>query len=77
MLTLCSDCDHVHPDTRKLHPRRWLCLRCPNIVGAMGFVSDAVWVEHEPYKPCHGINGGACSMFEPMKEGKREKGTGI
>lgn len=72
--TLCDECDNVHPDTRKLHPRLWVCVKFPRLEG-QGFVSSNIWVEHEPFMRCSGINGGKCPCWKPIRDGQMEMGT--
>lgn len=69
--TACELCDHVHPDTMKLHPARWLCMKFPRLEG-FSPVAPLTWVDKEPYMRCIGINGGACPLFERRRDGQKE-----
>lgn len=71
--TLCETCDHVHAETRKRSPAQWLCSRFPRLEG-MGFVAPKVWAEQEPYMRCVGINGGACCLWSPRRDGQKDNG---
>ena len=66
-LTICQECDNVHPASLKSHPRYWLCVKFPRLEG-FGFVTLTTWTMFEPFMNCHGINGGACPLFTPKKE---------
>lgn len=66
MITACEDCDHVHPDTRKQSPTRWVCMKFPRIEG-FSPVAPKAWVDAEPYMRCVGINGGLCPVFAPRR----------
>ncbi len=71
--TFCIDCDNVLSESRKRHPRYWLCVRAPNItLLGFGYVTNRTWDSAEPYIPCHRINGGGCEMFKPIPEGEKE-----
>lgn len=72
-LTLCEQCDHVHADSRKRSPTMWLCSKFPRLEG-MGFVAPKAWAEHEPFMKCSGINGGACPLWSPRRDGQRDNG---
>jgi len=71
MPTFCADCDNVHSESRKRLPHYWLCTKFRRLEG-MGFVAPAVWVEQEPYMRCVGINGGACCVFTPRRDGEQK-----
>ena len=71
MPTLCEECDNVHPETRKRSPTQWLCIKFPRLQG-QGFVAPNVWTDQEPFMRAMGINGGACPMFKPARNGQRE-----
>lgn len=73
-MTLCEECDNVHPDTRKRAPTGWLCVRFRRMEG-MGFVAPKVWTEQEPFMRCSGINGGACPLFERARHGQKDMGV--
>lgn len=65
--TLCEECQHVEPVSKKGHPANWLCTQAPRCEGH-GFVSKTYWAEKEPYMKCYGINGGACKMFSELRK---------
>ena len=65
--TLCIQCDHLHSD-RKRHPAYWMCSMFPRLEG-FGFVTADQWDGFPPYMYAHHINGGACPLFTPIKEG--------
>jgi hypothetical protein len=65
--TYCDTCDHVDPQSRKMAPHRWLCLRHRRLEG-MGFVAQGQWVGAEPYLRCRDVNGGWCELYEPRRE---------
>lgn len=70
-ITSCESCDHVTADTRKSHPSRWCCIRFPRIEG-FSPVAPKAWVDAEPHMRCTGINGGACPMWSPRRDGQKE-----
>lgn len=72
--TYCRDCDHVEPQSRKQHPRLWLCLQHPNIEG-MGFVDPDTWVKEQPYLYCRNVNGGRCPLWKRRRDGQQELGV--
>lgn len=72
--TFCEDCDHVHADTRKQNPTRWLCTKFPRLEG-FSPVAPRAWVDSEPFSRCVGINGGFCPLFSPRRNGQRELGV--
>ena len=72
--TYCSDCENVHMATRKSHPAQWLCVKFPRLEG-QGFVSRDEWAEQQPFMYCRGINGGACCLWTPRRNGQRELGV--
>lgn len=68
-VTLCRDCDHVHPDTREKPPFSWRCMRFP-APPLNGFV-DPDWRPEPPYHKCEKINVcGACEAFAPRRAPK-------
>lgn len=68
--TICSACQHVHEDSRKGHPRYWLCVKFPSRDG-FGFVTRDTWDKAEPYRRCGQINTeGMCPLFEPIETGE-------
>jgi len=69
MPTFCDECDNLHPATAKLSEERWLCLKFPRIVGSRGFMSRTS--THEPYMRAFGINGGACPLWTPRRDGHK------
>lgn len=72
--TFCENCDHVEPASRKRSPSQWVCLKFPRIEG-QGFVAPKAWAEMEPFMRCASINGGACPMWKPMRNGQKELGV--
>lgn len=68
--TYCHDCDNVHPSSRKQPPWSWLCVKHPRKEG-FGYVTPFTWDNMEPYLRCKDVNGGACPLFEPKKEGEQ------
>lgn len=71
--TFCENCDNVHTESRKRGPQQWLCVKFKRIEG-QGFVAPKYWAEHEPYMRCSGINGGACPLYKPARNGQQENG---
>lgn len=69
--TYCTDCDHVDPQSRKQHPRMWLCLKHPCLQGA-GFVARDIWTSGEPFLRCRDVNGGHCHLFSPRRDAGKE-----
>ena len=69
MPTLCKDCDHVEPTSRKAHPWRWLCTRHKRGEG-FGFVTDEAWDKFPPYLYCADVNGGFCPLYAPLRDGQ-------
>ncbi len=65
--TYCVDCQHVHADSIKRHPAKWLCTKFPRMDG-FGFVTPEAWDKFDPFMNCHGINGGACPLFEMKRD---------
>lgn len=73
-ITFCSLCEHVEAGSRKQNPHSWLCTQCPRLEG-MGFVSPDWWAKNEPFMRCNGVNGGACKLFKPRRDGQMEMDT--
>lgn len=73
MPTYCEQCDNVHPETRKRSPSQWLCVKFPRLEGS-GFVAPNKWTEMEPYMRCAFINGGACPVWAPIRNGQQDNG---
>lgn len=65
--TLCENCEHMHPDSRKGPSYRAMCMKQPRLLGT-GFVTAEHWDRDPPFMYCKDINGGACSMFEQRRE---------
>lgn len=62
----CSQCDNVHPDSRKREPWAWRCMKAPTEPG-YGFV-DPTYSPDPPYAKCDRINtDGRCSWFTPRR----------
>jgi len=61
MTTMCEDCQHVHKDTEKQPPWRWMCVKHPRVFD--GFVSTTERTT-APYLFCKDVNGGACPLFK-------------
>lgn len=72
--TYCEHCDNVEASSRKRLPSYWLCIKFPRLEG-QGFVAPNRWAEMEPYMRCVNINGGACPMWAPLRNGQRELGV--
>ncbi len=70
-ITLCEDCQHMHPDSRNGPSWRAMCSKFPRLEG-MGFVTRNIWDRDPPYMYCHNINGGACCVFEKRKQPTEE-----
>lgn len=70
--TLCNECDHVHPDTRKGAPRTWLCLQHPKLPGFDGFVTGEAWEKDAPYLRCKDVNGGLCKLWARKRDNQME-----
>jgi hypothetical protein len=73
MTTFCENCDHVHAESRKRSPQSWVCVKFPRLEG-QGFVAPKVWAEMEPYMRCVNINGGACPLWAPQRNGQKDNG---
>lgn len=67
--TCCEFCDHVHAESRKQNPGRWLCVKHRRVPGG-SFIAPNAWIEHEPYLRCVHTNAGACPLFTPRRNGK-------
>jgi hypothetical protein len=72
-VTPCEDCDHVHAETRKQSPSRWVCVKFPRLEG-LNAIAPKQWVYAEPYMRCAGINGGFCPLFVKRREGQKDNG---
>lgn len=70
MITLCKNCEYLHPDTNKRHEKYWLCMKCPRIE-TDNFLTDEKRIT-EPYMYCIGINGGKCPMYKPKRTTQKE-----
>lgn len=70
-ITTCETCDHVHAETRKQSPSRWVCVKFPRLEGYSP-VAPKYWVDAEPYMRCVGINGGLCPMYRERRDGQKE-----
>lgn len=64
--TLCETCDHVAADSRRDHPRFWLCTRHRRLPG-FGFVTHNPHPRQAPYLHCIDVNGGACPLWTPRR----------
>ena len=73
-LTICEDCEHMHPDSRNGPSWRAMCSKFPRLEG-MGFVSRTFWSKDAPYMYCKDINGGACCVWEPRKSLEKTDGV--
>ena len=73
MTTYCDACDNVVAESRKRLPSQWLCAKHPRLEG-MGFVAPNAWAEMEPFMRCVNINGGACPMWAPVRNGQKDMG---
>jgi hypothetical protein len=65
-ITICEDCEHMHPESRKRASQWAMCMKFPRLEG-MGFVSRDKWDKDPPYMRCRDINGGLCPLFEPAQ----------
>lgn len=70
--TLCSECDHVHPESRSRATYMWLCAKHKKLPGYTGFVSGHVWERDEPFLRCRDVNGGACQLFKAKRNSQME-----
>ena len=70
-LTICEDCEHMHPESRKRSSYWAMCMKFPRLEG-QGFVSKANWDSDPPFMHCRNINGGACPIFEPISTARTE-----
>ncbi len=64
--TWCESCDHHRPAN---HPARDMCGKHPRLEG-FGYVRKGEWDHFPPWLFCKDVNGGACSLFEPKREGE-------
>ncbi len=62
--TFCDQCDFLGNPSD--NPYRWYCLKQPKIDG-VGHLSKTYRAK-DPYMLCSGINGGACSLFQPKRK---------
>lgn len=67
MITLCQNCDNVHPDSHSRPSFRWLCIAHPKLPGFDGFVVGEHWEKDEPFLRCRDVNGGKCHLFTPKR----------
>lgn len=65
--TICEDCEHMHPESRKRASYWAMCMKFPRLEG-QGFVSKDKWDSDPPFMSCRNINGGACPLFEERKQ---------
>lgn len=65
MITLCEECLHVEPTSKKGHPASWLCVMHKQL--EHGFVSRTFWGNKEPYLRCIHCNGGCCPLYKPLR----------
>lgn len=66
-LTDCIDCDNLSRE-RSSPDRYWLCLKFPRIERRGNRVRGGDHLMDEPYMRAWDINGGACPLYEPLKE---------
>lgn len=66
-ITYCHNCEHLHPNSEKMNPWRWMCLKHPRREG-FGYVTPDKWDDFPPYLFCRDLNGGACPLWEPRRE---------
>lgn len=71
--TFCDQCDNVLAESRKRAPYQWLCTKFPRLEG-QGFIAPNLWADLEPYMKCVNINGGACPLWAPLRNGQRDNG---
>lgn len=70
-VTLCRDCDLVHPDTRGKAPFTWRCMAHPALP-AGGFV-DPDYRPDPPYHRCEKVNlFGACPHWTALRKPKEQ-----
>jgi hypothetical protein len=69
--TACEECDNVHADTRKQHPRQWLCVKFKRLEN-FSPVAPQTWVNMEPYNRCVNINVGHCPLWTARRNGQQE-----
>jgi hypothetical protein len=72
--TPCEQCDHVHMETRKQSPSRWMCVKFPRLEG-MSPVAPTQFAALEPYNRCVSVNLGYCPLWSPRRDGQLELGT--
>ncbi len=66
--TVCTSCMNCIMDGAN-HPRYYMCAKHKRMGEGFGFVTDTVWDRRAPMLYCVDCNGGACPLFEPLKEG--------
>ncbi|UQS95257.1 XRE family transcriptional regulator [Pseudanabaena phage Pam5] len=67
-VTICVDCDNVHPDTRGKPPFSWRCMAFP--AAPLGGFVDPDYRPDPPYHKCEKINRGACEFWTPRRTPK-------
>jgi hypothetical protein len=67
MITVCQECDHLHPDTAKQPSYRWMCMKHPRLP-LLNPLTGNEGNAGNHYMRCEGINGGACPLFQKRKE---------
>lgn len=69
MITLCENCAHVEPVSKRGHPAGWLCTQHRRLDGH-GFVSHSYWADKEPLLRCKDTNGGCCPLYRAVPNSK-------
>ena len=62
--TFCESCQHV---MKKGPSYAWTCQKFPRKEG-FGFVTRDVWDREVPHMRCTGINGGACPVYQEVRD---------
>lgn len=70
-MTLCEDCEYMHPSSRQGPSYRAICMKHPRLQGTQN-VAKGRWDRDSPYMYCRDINGGNCPLFEERKTNENE-----
>lgn len=70
-LTLCKECNNLYVASKNDQPGRWMCIKHKRLP-VFGFVTHEAWENFPPYLFCRDVNGGACPLFRPKRDGQME-----
>lgn len=70
-MTYCEQCDHCMKPFQSARWFQWLCMKHPR-VAQQHFVAESNELDDPPYLQCKQVNGGACVLFEPIRNSEEK-----